>query len=104
MINQKKIIKYSFLVALLTSVVGCSSYVVNEGEAYTPNDEISEGPGIFSGNKGAFFLVGNNNTDSKPSKKINSTEETISVINQKIEQLDKDKVELEMLKRRLNNK
>ena len=104
MFEQKKIIKSFSVLVLLTSLVGCSSSAVNQGEAYRPNDEISEGPGIFSGKKGAFFLVGNNNTDSKPSKKINSTEEAVNVINQKIEQLDKDRAELEILKKQLNNK
>ena len=93
-------------IVLITSALlaGCSNSI-KEGEAYLPNDEIKQGPGIFSGEQGAFYLVGGNSKNSskaqKPIAKM-STEEATQAIDKKIEQLNQDKIELEALKQQLN--
>ena len=93
-------------IILVTSaiLIGCSSNT-RESEAYIANDEIKQGPGIFTGDKGAFYLVGGENT-RKATKPVNkmSNEEATQAINQKLEQLNQDRIELEALKQQLKNK
>jgi len=82
-----------------SALISCSSNT-RESEAYIANDEIKQGPGIFTGDKGAFYLVGGENT-RKASKPVNkmSNEEATQAINQKLEQLNRDRVELEALRK-----
>ncbi len=67
--------------------------------------DIMEGPGLFSGDKGAFYVVGGKDkaTASKSVSSL-SAKETSKIIDQKLEQLKQDQIELEALKKQLNNK
>ncbi len=88
------------------TIMGCSSLNNNEGESYVANDEMLEGPGLFTGAEGAFNVVGGKDKNASSSRPVSamSVEETTQAINKKIKQLDQDKLELEKLKRQLHKK
>lgn len=72
--------------------------------------EDTQGSGFFSGKQGGFYLL-SNDTDKpkleiKQSKSVDkmSLEETSQVLNQKIQNLEKDKIELEILKKQIDKK
>jgi len=95
-----------FLIISSVSIVlnGCSNSY-ERGDALAAGDEMKSGPGIFSGKKGGFYLVGDPDKvkSEKPVSKMN-IDETNRVLDQKLEQLKKDQEELEALKRQLNKK
>ena len=80
------------LMMLFTSLflAACSSSY-ERGEALVAADEMKAGPGIFSGSKGGFYLVGGEEKAvlSKPASKMN-LDETSKVLDEKIEQLKRD--------------
>ena len=71
------------------------------------------GPGLFSGEKGAFYVVGG---EQKPkaqtvgtaptTKSVSNMDlnETSKVLDERIRQLQRDQMELELLKREINKK
>ncbi len=111
MIKREVVFRGVVWIALLVSplaILGCSSLSNNVGESgsYVANDEMLEGPGLFTGAEGAFNVVGGADKKVSSNKSVSAmnVEETTQAINKKIKQLDQDKLELEMLKRQLNNK
>jgi len=96
--------------ALITTMVspvffsGCSSSY-ERGADLVEADAMKEGPGVFSGDKGGFYIAGGKEKTvaSKPVSKM-SASETSKVIDEKIEQLKRDQIELEALKNELNKK
>jgi len=107
-IKNKTGLKYQAIIMLLITPVflsACSSSY-ERGAYLTPGDEIKEGPGIFSGESGGFYLVGGDSKKVASSRSISemSLNETSKVLNKKIEQLKRDQIELEILKRSLNEK
>ncbi len=100
---MKKSINLLTVLALPVLLAACSSNY-ERGEYLTTGDEMKEGPGIFSGEKGGFYLVGGEKVASaKPVSKMNLNE-TSKVLDERIEQLKRDQIELEALKRDLNKK
>lgn len=99
-INQK--LAMIIFLAISVFLTACSSSF-ERGDALIAADEMKEGPGIFSGQQGAFYLVGGKQkaSTSKPVNKM-SVEETSIAIDKKIEQLENDRKDLEQLKRQLN--
>ena len=85
--------------------LGACSSSYERGEELVAADEMKAGPGIFSGQKGGFYLVGGEEevTATKPISKMN-LDETSRVLDEKIEQLKRDQKELETLKLELNKK
>jgi len=84
-------------------LTACTSSL-EKGNTLIAADEMKQGPGVFSGKQGAFYLAegGKSKTSTpKPASKI-SFEETSITIDKKIEQLDKDRKELERLKHQIN--
>ncbi len=112
---QSKSLKTLVLPFLL---VGCSSSILDNGQgesfALIPADEMMQGPGVFSGEKGAFYVIGG---DKKAKPQTVSTarpvtrsvsnmdlNETSKVLDDKIKQLQRDQMELELLKREVDRK
>ncbi len=99
-------------------LVACSSNLIYEkGETFAllPADEMMQGPGLFSGEKGAFYVVGGDKkvapkttvaAPAKASKPISEMDlnETSEVLDERIRQLQRDQMELELLKRQINKK
>ena len=85
-------------------MTACSSFF-ERGEPLVAADEMKEGPGVFSGQKGGFYLVGGEEKVASvtPVSKMNY-DETSKILDNKIEQLRNDQKELEELKRQLNKK
>lgn len=88
--------------------LGACSNAYERGSPLVAADEMKEGPGIFSGDKGGFFIAGGEEKGvaSKPVStvsKMNATE-TSKVIDERIERLKRDQIELEALKKALNKK
>jgi len=113
-ISQSKLLKITLLSFFLA---GCSSSVVStQGERFSllPADEMMQGPGIFSGEKGEFYIVGGDKKVapepvSKPvisSKSVRDMDlnQTSKVLDERIRQLQRDQMELELLKREINKK
>ncbi len=102
--SKSSTLRNATIILITSSVLMACSSNTRESEAYIANDEIKQGPGIFTGDKGAFYLVGGNNA-RKATKPVNkmSNEEATQAINQKLEQLNRDRVELEALKQQLKN-
>ena len=112
---QSKSLKTLVLPFLL---VGCSSSVLNNGQgesfALIPADEMMQGPGVFSGEKGAFYVIGGDkkakpqtvNTVRPVTKSVSNMDlnETSKVLDDKIKQLQRDQMELELLKREVDKK
>jgi len=82
----------------------CSSSI-ERGEPLVEADAMMEGPGVFSGDKGGFYIAGGKEkiVASKPVSTM-SAAETSKVIDERLEQLKRDQIELEALKKQLNNK
>ena len=106
-IDDKTSLRYQLIIVLLIFPVfmsACSSSY-ERGSYLTTGDEMKEGPGIFSGESGGFYLVGGDNkkvaTRSISEMNLN---ETSKILDRKIEQLKRDQMELEVLKRNLNEK
>ncbi|MGK0272901.1 MAG: hypothetical protein ACI88H_003577 [Cocleimonas sp.] len=72
--------------------------------------EDTAGPGLLSGKDGSFSLFtkgakkSNKETIQPKSVDKMTLEETSQVLNEKIERLERDKIELELLKKRIDNK
>lgn len=95
------------VIAMIASPVflsACSSSY-ERGAPLVAADEMMEGPGVFSGEKGGFYIVGGEEkvVASKSVSTMNVTE-TSKVIDEKIEQLKRDQIELEALKKELYRK
>ena len=101
---MRKSVNLLTVLALPVLLAACSSNY-ERGEYLTTGDEMKEGPGIFSGDKGGFYLVGGEKVApaNKPVSKMNLSE-TSKVLDERIEQLKQDQIELEALKRDLNKK
>lgn len=109
------IVKLLILSLLLS---GCSGAVINHAEdeslALLPADDLKQGPGVFSGEKGAFYIIGGEKKpkpqtrNSVPSNTVSvknkNLAETSDLLEDKIRQLEKDKIELELLKRQVDKK
>jgi len=103
--NQRIILIASITIAVASiTLTGCSTTPTKETGTLVANDEIMQGPGMFSGKKGVFYLVGGNSPAPKKTTYYKSNTEVMQVINKKIKQLDKDKAELEQLKTQLKNR
>ena len=89
-----------FVVSLLA---GCSS-AYEKGEPLVAADEMKAGSGIFSGEKGGFYLVGGENQSTTSSIDNISLDETSKLLQARINQLKKDQKELEVLKGQLDKK
>lgn len=106
------------LLAISLLLGGCSSSLLNTGDseplALLPADDIKQGPGIFSGEKGGFFIVKASNkkpsevtaetTDAKKSVSNMNLDKTSKILEDRIKQLEKDKLELELLKLQVDKK
>ena len=97
--------KTLLIVLALPVLLSACSNSYERGDTLVAADEMKEGPGIFSGQKGAFYLVGGEEKApaSKPVSKMN-LDETSKVLDDKIEQLKRDQRDLEQLKLELNKK
>ncbi len=68
-------------------------------------DDMMEGPGIFSGDKGGYYVTGGKEkVVASKSVSTMSASETSNMLDERIEQLKRDQIELETLKRDLNKK
>ena len=67
-----------------------------------PNHDVSEGP-VSVAVKKVLYLVGNNKAVAT-TKESMSSKQAIDAINEKLEQLNRDRMELEAFKRRLKEK
>lgn len=101
--NKMTLITVTIILTVPLFLSACSSSY-ERGDKLVAADEMKEGPGIFSGKKGAFYLVGGESKTTNPEslKKMNR-EETNRAIDDKLKQLDQDRHELEQLKEALNN-
>jgi len=102
-------------IAIITIIVaGCSSSTPKNDPSFLyAGGDIMEGPGFFTGEKGAFYVVGG---EKKPkaqavsatpaTKSIDTMDlnETSKVLDDRIKQLQRDQIELELLKREINKK
>ena len=111
--------KFLFLyvpsIAIISIIVaGCSGSTPKNGSSFShTGGDIMEGSGLFTGEKGAFYVVGG---EKKPkAQTVNATpatksidamdlNETSKVLDNKIKQLQRDQIELELLKREINKK
>ena len=96
---------------LCFSLNACSS-LKSSGET-VKFDEDTKGPGLFSGSKGSFSLLNRETepqktvvttVDSTQSTSINemSLKETSRTLEERIQRLERDKIELELLKSRID--
>ena len=98
---------------------GCSSSLLENGDseqlALIPADEMKQGPGVFSGSRGAFYVIDPNKKTTQQNEVTPTTSnlksvsnmdlnETSIVLDKKIKQLEKDQIELELLKRAVDKK
>lgn len=104
---------------------GCSSSILSDGGgesfALLPADDMMQGPGIFSGKKGEFYIIGGDEKKQESVEKQNDKQnssvtyyqkpvanmnlnETSKVLDDKIRQLEQDQKELELLKREVDKK
>ena len=115
---------YVLVVAIIPFLIGsCSSTnatTTTAAETFEllPADEMKPGPGLFSGDKGGFVIVGGDkksksvakNTSSitspKSTKSVSNMDlqETSNVLDEKIRQLERDQRELEQLKSEVDKK
>jgi len=94
----------SLMVIFSIALVGCSRYVKEDTGTLVANDEIMQGPGIFTGKKGAFYLVGGSKTTPVQAIHTRNNNEVMQEIDHKLKQLDKDKADLEKMKSQLKNR
>ena len=110
----------TLLAVLLLPIIlgGCSSLLSTsrQGETFEllPADDMKQGPGVFSGEKGAFYVVGGDKnapqqtevSQSYNTKSISDMDlnETSKVLDNKIRQLQRDQMELELLKLEVDKK
>ncbi len=97
---MKRKMHYTLMVILLA---GCSS-AYQKGEPLVAADEMKAGPGIFSGEKGGFYLVGGETKNNTPPVSEMNRSDTLRAIDNRIKQLDRDKMELEQLKEAIDKK
>ena len=104
------------VLVFLMLLTACSSSFPT-GEPLESADDFKQGPGVFSGEKGAFYLVGGDKKKQESVEKQNSSvtfyqkpvanmnlNETSKVLDDKIRQLEQDQKELELLKREVDKK
>ena len=119
--NFNLVNRITFIVITL-SLGACSSSLLSGGGntkplSLQPADDMKQGPGIFSGDKGSFYIIGGDKNKQKSIEKQNSSvtyypkpianmnlNETSKVLENKIRQLEKDQMELELLKREIDKK
>ena len=118
---KPKYFKNKFLALYVPSIViitiivaGCSgSTPKNDPSFLYAGGDIMEGPGFFTGEKGAFYVVGGGKkpkaqpVSATPATKSIDTmdlNETSKVLDDRIKQLQRDQIELELLKREINKK
>ena len=105
--RNKIFLRSAFVVAMfsVSFVLGACSSSYERGEDLVAADDMMEGPGVFSGDKGSFYIAGGKEkvAVSKPVSTM-SAAETSKVLDNKIEQLKRDQIELETLKREINKK
>jgi len=98
---MKRKMHYTLMVILLA---GCSS-AYQKGEPLVAADEMKAGPGIFSGEKGGFYLVGGKG-NSRSSSSLNemNLDETSKYLQGRINQLRRDQKDLELIKSQVDKK
>ncbi len=97
----------SLVIVTSVALSGCSNSAKEDSGMMVANDEIMQGPGIFTGKKGAYYLMGGRKTPPVQTTHSNDKKndsEVIQEINNKLKQLDKDKIELEEMKSQLRNR
>lgn len=120
-----QVVNVTKTLALSLLLGGCSSSLLSDGGseplALLPADDMKQGPGIFSRDKGAFFIIGGDKKEQKTVEeqidKQNGSvtyyqkpvanmdlNETSKVLDDKIKQLEQDQRELELLKREVDKK
>jgi len=106
-----KIIKVRLLVfsaIILTSIIACES--LEPGEPLLPADEVKPGPGLFSGESGEIKITtgndqpANENLESYQEDEDLDLQQTSALLDEKIKQLEQQKKELEILKRKVDKK
>jgi len=96
--------KNEIIILMLPIILSACSNTYMKGETLVAADEMMDGPGLFSGPKGAFYLVGGEEkVVTKPLSKM-SVDDTSKLLDDKIKQLKQDQIELENLKRDLNKR
>ena len=113
--NIKKIVVMEIVVASLF-LSACSNTLSGSNESFAlhPVDEMKDGPGIFSGEKGGFYIVGGDKKAKAKAEAIAAKEqssvkdlslnETSKVLDDRIKKLEKDQAELELLKQQIDKK
>jgi len=116
-----RINKHDFLYLLAAVAIpfvlsSCSSATTGETFELLPADEMKSGPGLFSGEKGGFVIIGKKDDESttnsttvaatRSTKSISNMDlqETSKVLDERIKQLERDQVELERLKSEVDKK
>lgn len=100
-----------FLSVILVACSGFTS-IENFTDELLPADDMMQGPGVMSGDKGGFYATGSPEkakpqTVTRPASKSVSNmdlNETSQVLDDKIRQLQRDQMELELLKREVDKK
>ena len=59
---------HSIFCVLLAGSIGLFGCAKGEPFEYTPTSEMKQGPGLFTGDKGAFYLYGDKKQDPKDPK------------------------------------
>jgi hypothetical protein len=108
---------YLALLALPGLLIGCSMMREQPEEdkvELLPADDMMSGPGLFTGDNGAFMVLGGKkkksattkNAPNRPIKSVSNMDlnETSRVIDEKLRQLEQDQIELELLKQELDKK
>jgi hypothetical protein len=106
-----------FAILVFSILVTACSSSLPISEPLESADDFKQGPGVFSGSKGAFYVVGGDKNKAEITEKKNSSvtyyqkpvskmdlNETSKVLDEKIKQLERDQMELELLKREVDKK
>ncbi len=106
-LRKKLNLQFLLLIPMMIIPVflGACSSSYERGEPLRTADEMMQGPGMFSGDKGGYYIAGGKRKPvASESVSSMSAKETSKVIDQKLEQLKQDQIELEALKKELNKK
>ena len=103
-----------FVILIFSILVTACSSSLPRSEPLESADDFKQGPGLFSGEKGGFYAVGGDKrakqeTVASPTSSTKSVSdmdlnETSKVLDDKIRQLQRDQMELELLKREVDKK
>lgn len=109
-----RVLKYSGVIGISIFTIACSSSIPqSDSPELLPADSMMQGPGVFTGDNGAYSALESKKRKQTVSVKPSPTpttldnkdlKQTSDILEEKIRQSQRNTIELELLKRQVDQK